>query len=73
MKSLPDQTVMEMKYTAFVGEGELQAGASLSLYRGLALHGSIGLRGTYQRQLAGMVGDTLQFGLGTWLGLGYAF
>jgi hypothetical protein len=68
-----DQLTTELKYASFVGEGELQAGASLSLYRGLAVHGSIGLRGTYQRYLDGMVGDSLQFGVGTWLGLGYAF
>jgi hypothetical protein len=71
--SNPDQTLFELRSTAFIGEGELHAGCTLALWKGLSVNGSIGLRGRYLRFLEGMAGDQLSFGLSTSLGVGYAF
>jgi hypothetical protein len=59
--------------TVFLGRGELVAGYSLALFKGLAVQGSIGLGGRYLRYLSGMAGEQLALGLTTWLGVGYAF
>jgi hypothetical protein len=61
------------KETVFLGRGELLAGYSLALFKGLALQGSIGVGGRYLRYLSGMAGEQLTLGLSTWLSVGYAF
>lgn len=61
------------KGTLLLGEGGLQAGYSLHVWKGFALHGALGAAAYYARFVEGLSGGVLTFGLTTWLGLGYAF
>jgi hypothetical protein len=59
--------------TAFFGRGELIAGYSLLLYKGLSVQGSFGVGARYVRYLSGMAGEAISAGISTTLGVGYAF
>jgi hypothetical protein len=68
-----DGAAASHKETVFIGEGELRTGYTLALLKGLSVQGALGVGGRYLRFLDGMAGETLTFGLSTWLGVGYAF